>query len=261
MAENAVALDNISVVYKDANKNTRRVLDRVSLDIRQGEFLSLLGPSGCGKTTLLRVIGDLQQQTEGEVTVSGQGAREARLSHKYGMVFQTPALLEWRTVLENVELPLELQRIPKKERRERALEQLRMVDLQGHENSYPKELSGGMQQRVGIARALATEPEILLMDEPFSALDEFTRERLHGDLLRIWRRTGKTIVFVTHNISEAVFLSDRVCVLSANPARLAGVIDINLPRPRENAVLKTEEYFRTVAYVREIFEEKYNENI
>lgn len=261
MEENAVVLDKISVVYKDANKNSRTVLDNLSLNIRQGEFLSLLGPSGCGKTTLLRVIGDLQQQTEGTVKVAGQSARQARLSHKYGMVFQTPALLEWRTVIENIELPLELQKVPKKERRERAREQLKIVDLQGYENSYPKELSGGMQQRVGIARALAAEPEILLMDEPFSALDEFTKERLHGDLLRIWRRTGKTIIFVTHNISEAVFLSDRVCVLSANPARLAGVVDIHLPRPREDAILKTEEYFKTVSYIREIFEEKYNENI
>lgn len=261
MTENAVALDKISVVYKDANNNPRTVLDQVSLNIKQGEFLSLLGPSGCGKTTLLRVIGDLQQQTEGTVTVSGQSAKRARLLHKYGMVFQTPALLEWQTVIENIELPLELRKVPKRERRERAREQLKIVDLEGYENSYPKELSGGMQQRVGIARALAAEPEILLMDEPFSALDEFTRERLHGDLLRIWRKTGKTVVFVTHNISEAVFLSDRVCVLSANPARLAGVVDIALPRPRENAVLKTEEYFKTVSYIREIFEEKYNENI
>lgn len=261
MDENAIELDNISVVYQDTNKNSRTVLDHLSMNIKQGEFISLLGPSGCGKTTLLRVIGDLQQQTEGTVKVSGQSAKQARLLHKYGMVFQTPALLEWRTVLENIELPLELQKIPKKERRRRALEQLKIVDLQGYENSYPKELSGGMQQRVGIARALAAEPEILLMDEPFSALDEFTKERLHGDLLRIWSRTGKTIVFVTHNISEAVFLSDRVCVLSSNPARLSAIVDINLPRPRENAVLKTEEYFRTVSDIREIFEGNYNENI
>lgn len=260
-SEYAIELDKINMVYTDAKKNSRTVLDNVSLNVRRGEFISLLGPSGCGKTTLLRIIADLQQQTSGSVRVAGLDARQARLSHKYGMVFQTPALLEWRTVLENTELPLELQKIPKKERRERAMEQLKIVDLQGYENSYPRELSGGMQQRVGIARALVSEPEILLMDEPFSALDEFTKERLHGDILRIWRRTNKTIVFVTHNISEAVFLSDRVCVMSSNPARLAAVVDIPIARPREDAVLKTEEYFKTVSYIREIFEEKYYENI
>lgn len=261
MEENAVALDKISVTYQDSKKNSRTVLDNISLHIRQGEFISLLGPSGCGKTTLLRVIADLKKETEGTVEVAGQSAEKARLAHKCAMVFQTPSLLEWRTVLENIELPLELKKIPKKERRKRALEQVEIVDLQGYENSYPKELSGGMQQRVGIARALAADPEILLMDEPFSALDEFTKARLHGDLLRIWRSTGKTIIFVTHNISESVFLSDRVCVLSSNPARLSAIVDIQLPRPRENSILKTEEYFKTVSHIREIFEEKYNENI
>jgi NitT/TauT family transport system ATP-binding protein len=261
MAEYSIELDKVCMNFTDATGAERTVLDNFSLNIKQGEFVSLLGPSGCGKTTLLRIIADLQQQTSGSVTVDGTDARQARLAHKYGMVFQSPALLDWRTVIENVELPLELQKIPKRERRERALQQLKTVDLEGYEKSYPRELSGGMQQRVGIARALAAEPDILLMDEPFSALDEFTKERLHGDLLRIWRKTGKTIVFVTHNISEAVFLSDRVCVLSAHPARLAAVVDIPLPRPREDAVLKTEEYFKTVAHIREIFEEKYYENI
>lgn len=261
MSEYAIELEQIKMVYRDTKRNERTVLDNIALCIRKGEFISLLGPSGCGKTTLLRIIADLQKPTAGRVCVAGLGAKQARLSHKYGMVFQTPALLEWRTVLENIQLPLEMQKVPKAERRRRALEQLEIVDLRGYENSYPRELSGGMQQRVGIARALVTEPEILLMDEPFSALDEFTKERLHGDLLRIWRNTGKTIVFVTHNISEAVFLSDRVCVLSANPARLDAVVDIPLPRPREDAVLKTEEYFKTVSYIRDIFEEKYYENI
>ncbi|MDO5311670.1 MAG: ABC transporter ATP-binding protein [Clostridia bacterium] len=261
MTENAVEIKNLSMEYFDKEKNPRRVLDNVSLNIRKGEFISLLGPSGCGKTTLLRIIADLQKPTGGSVRLAGQNTKEARLSHKYGMVFQTPALLEWRTVLENVELPLELRKIPKKERRKRALEQIKTVDLKGYENSYPRELSGGMQQRVGIARALVAEPEILLMDEPFSALDEFTKERLHGDLLRIWRSTNKTVIFVTHNISEAVYLSDRVCVLSANPARLAAVEEIHLPRPREDAVLKTEQNFKTVPHIREILEEKYNENI
>ncbi len=261
MSEYAIELNQVNKIYNDTKQNERKVLDDVTLNIRKGEFVSLLGPSGCGKTTLLHIIADLQKQTSGTVRVADSEAKQARLSHKYSMVFQTPALLEWRTVIENIELPLELQKINKKERRERALEQLKLVELQGYADSYPNELSGGMQQRVGIARALVSNPEILLMDEPFSALDEFTKERLHGDLLRIWRKTNKTIIFVTHNISEAVFLSDRVCVLSANPAKLAAVVDIPLPRPREDAVLKTEEYFKTYSHIREIFEEKYYENI
>ena len=157
MKENAVVLDNISVNYKDLKNNVRTVLDNISLNIRNGEFVSLLGPSGCGKTTLLRVIADLKKQNGGTVKVVGQSAEKARLAHKCAMVFQTPSLLEWRTVLENIELPLELQKVSKKERRKRALEQIKIVDLQGYENSYPKELSGGMQQRVGIARALAAD--------------------------------------------------------------------------------------------------------
>lgn len=261
MSEYAIQLENINMRYTDAGGNERTVLDGVNLNIRRGEFISLLGPSGCGKTTLLKIAADLLRPTSGDVTVSGLTAEKARRAHKYGMVFQSPALLEWRTVLENVELPLELRKVPRKKRREIALSRLETVDLLGYENSYPRELSGGMQQRVGIARALADDPEILFMDEPFSALDEFTKERLHGDLLRIWRSTGKTIVFVTHNISEAVFLSDRVCVLSAHPARLAAVVDIKLPRPRDGAILRTDEFFKTATYIREIFEEKYYENI
>lgn len=261
MEKNIIELDKVSVIYNNEKGKSKVVLDNISLNIKKGEFISLLGPSGCGKTTLLRIISDLQVMTGGSVKVAGESPDKARLGHKYGMVFQTPALLEWRTVLENVELPLELQNMPKKERRSRALSQIKTVDLEGYENSYPRELSGGMKQRVGIARALAADPEILFMDEPFSALDEFTKERLNGDLLRIWRNTNKTIVFVTHNISEAVFLSDRVCVLSSNPARLSAVIDIPLPRPRESALLKTRKFYETVSYIREIFEEKYNENI
>ncbi|MDO4481174.1 MAG: ABC transporter ATP-binding protein [Bacillota bacterium] len=261
MEEFEIRLENVSMEYPGSKKITGKTLDNVSLDIRKGEFLSILGPSGCGKTTLLRIIADLIRPVQGRVTVSGTDAEQARLAHKYGMVFQSPSLLEWRTVLQNIELPLELQNIPKKQRREIAMEQLSLVDLYGYENSYPSELSGGMQQRVGIARALASDPEILLMDEPFSALDEFTRERLHGDILRIWRNTKKTIVFVTHNISEAAFLSDRVCVMSSNPARIAALTDISLPRPRTPALLKSDEFFRTVSQLREVFEERYYENI
>ena len=194
MAEYAVKIDKVNKIYTDANNNSRKVLDDVSLYIKSGEFVSLLGPSGCGKTTLLNIIADLISPTSGSVEVAGVSAKKARVSHKYGIVFQSASLLPWRTVIQNIELPLELQKVPKKLRRQRALEQLKIVDLQGYENAFPSELSGGMKQRVGIARALVTEPEILLMDEPFSALDEFTKERLHGDLLRIWRKTNKTIM-------------------------------------------------------------------
>lgn len=261
MTEKVIEIRNLNMIYTNGKGNEKKVIDNLSLDIEKGEFVSLLGPSGCGKTTLLRIIADLLAPTSGEVSVAGSSPREARLSHKYGMVFQSPALMEWRTVLENIELPLEIQGVSRKERRVIAEKQLETVDLAGYGNSYPAELSGGMKQRVGIARALSMNPEILLMDEPFSALDEFTKERLHGDLLRIWERTEKTIVFVTHNIGEAVYLSDRVCVFSSNPARLAGVFDVPLARPREHVMLKTEEYYTEIAKIRETFEEKFYENI
>ena len=257
----AVSLRQVGMTYRGAKHESRVVLEHVSLDILRGEFISFLGPSGCGKTTLLKIIADLLQPTEGTVTVAGLSAGEARKAHRYSMVFQSAALLDWRTVEDNVALPLELQHVPKAQREEIVRRELTLVDLNGYEHSYPYELSGGMQQRVGIARALATDPDILLMDEPFSALDEFTRERLQGDILRIWRETGKTVIFVTHNIEEAVFLSDRICVLSAHPARLVTVFQVPLPRPRETALRKTKVFYQTVAEVRECFEESYHENI
>lgn len=261
MADNAIQLLNVGKVYTNGTEEGRTVLDDLSLDIRKGEFISFLGPSGCGKTTLLKIIADLIRPTSGSVTVAGVSAEEARKTNRYSMVFQNAALLDWRTVEKNVALPLELKGVPRSRRKEIVSRQLDIVDLKGYEKSYPHELSGGMQQRVGIARALATDPDILLMDEPFSALDEFTKDRLHGDILRIWSETGKTIVFVTHNISEAVFLSDRICVFSAHPARLVSVMDVPLPRPREFAVRKTGEFFRTVERVRDCLEVTYNENI
>ena len=190
----------------------------------------------------------------GEITVGGETPREARLKRKYGIVFQGAVLYEWRTVKKNVMLPLEIMHLPKKDCEERAEKMLELVGLKDFAKHYPRQLSGGMQQRVGIARALAIQPEILLMDEPFSALDEFTRERLHEDLLRIWRKTNKTIVFVTHNIQESVFLSDRVCVLSPHPGRLSALIDIDLPRPRTVQVKNTPEFTGYVAQIRSSFE-------
>lgn len=249
-----IMLDNIGMTYKTTDGKDVTALTSVSLDIQKGEFISLLGPSGCGKTTLLRIMADLLQPTQGKITVGGETPRQARLKQRYGIVFQSAVLYDWRTVKKNVMLPLEIMHIPKAERLERADKMLELVGLTDFANHYPNQLSGGMQQRVGIARALALQPEILLMDEPFSALDEFTREKLHMDLLKIWRKTNKTIIFVTHNIQESVFLSDRVCVLSPHPGRLSAVVDINLPRPRTMDLRNTAEFTELVAKVRGSFE-------
>lgn len=249
-----IMLDNIGMTYKTDDNKDVTALTSVSPDIRKGEFISLLGPSGCGKTTLLRIIADLLAPTQGTITVGGETPRTARLAQRYGIVFQSAVLYDWRTVKKNVMLPPEIMHIPKKEREERADKMLELVGLADFANHYPNRLSGGMQQRVGIARALAIRPEILLMDEPFSALDEFTREKLHIDLLKIWRKTNKTIVFVTHNIQESVFLSDGVCVLSPHPGRLSAVVDIDLPRPRTMELKNTPEFTALVAKVRGSFE-------
>ena len=252
--EKEIVLDSIGMVYKDSKGNDVTALTNVTLDIHKGEFISLLGPSGCGKTTLLRIIADLLHPTTGKITVGGVSPKEARLAQRYGIVFQSPVLYDWRTVRRNVMLPLEIMHVPKSEREDIADSMLEMVGLSKFANHYPNQLSGGMQQRVNIARALAIQPEILLMDEPFSALDEFTREKLHEDLLRIWRKTNKTIVFVTHNIAESVFLSDRVCVLSPHPGRLSALIDIDLPRPRTREIKNTPEFTDYVARIRGSFE-------
>lgn len=249
-----IMLDNVGMTYDAADGRKVQALTNVTMDIHKGEFISLLGPSGCGKTTLLRIIADLLQPTSGKVLVSGDSPSEARLKRKYAMVFQSATLYDWRTVIKNVELPLEITHESKSERRQRAIKMLDLVGLSEFADHYPRQLSGGMQQRVGIARALMLQPEILLMDEPFSALDEFTREKLHVDLLKIWRKTNKTIIFVTHNISESVFLSDKVCVLSPHPGRLSAVIDIDLPRPRHMEIRDTPEFTALVSKVRNSFE-------
>lgn len=250
-----IKIENLHIEFPDKNGGDPVVaLRNVSLDIKQGEFVSLVGPSGCGKTTLLRTIADLQQPSSGSICVRGQSPREIRLQQKYGIVFQNPVLYDWRTVRRNVCMPMEIMGIPKKQRTEIVSEMLELVGLYNFGKKYPHELSGGMQQRVGIARALAIKPEILLMDEPFSALDEFTKERLNEDLLTIWTKTNKTILFVTHNISEAVFLSDRVVVLSPHPGRVSAVVDITLPRPRPLAMKTTPEFAALVAKVRNSFE-------
>ncbi len=249
-----IMLRDIGMVYRTNDGRDVTALTGVTLDIEKGEFVSLVGPSGCGKTTLLRIIADLLQPTSGDIKIAGETPREARLKRRYGIVFQNAVLYEWRTVKKNIMMPLEIMHVPLKEREERAMKMLELVGLTEFANHYPNQLSGGMQQRVGIARALAIQPEILLMDEPFSALDEFTREKLHVDLLKIWRKTNKTIIFVTHNIQESVFLSDKVCVLSPHPGRLSAVVDITLPRPRTMEMKSTPEFTELVAKVRNSFE-------
>lgn len=249
-----ISLKNVSMTFKDGGGKDVKALSDVSLDIEKGEFIALLGPSGCGKTTLLRIVADLLTPTEGDVTVSNMSAKDARLNKKYGMVFQSPVLYDWRTVQKNIELPLEIMKMSKAERAERARAMLRLAGLTDFANHYPQQLSDGMQQRVGIVRALSMNPEILLMDEPFSALDEFTKEKLHEDLLRIWRKTDKTVIFVTHNIQEAVFLSDRVFVLSPHPGRLSAVINIDLDRPRNLEIKQTKEFYDYVNLIRNSFE-------
>lgn len=249
-----IQIDHVSMSFKDGKGQNVLALRDIHLDVKKGEFISLVGPSGCGKTTLLRLIADLLEPTEGIVKVAGMTPREVRLQQKFGIVFQKPVLFDWRTVKKNVEMPLEIMKWRPKERSDRAEKMLELVGLTEFENHYPQQLSGGMQQRVGIARAFAIRPEILLMDEPFSALDEFTKEKLQQDLLRIWSKDMKTVIFVTHNIAEAVYLSDRICVLSPHPGRLSAVIDVDLPRPRELSMRDTQHFTELVAKVRGSFE-------
>ena len=230
-ALSTVEVQGVSVVYP-AKEHTVTALDNVSLSIQEGEFVSLIGPSGCGKTTLLRVIADLEQITSGVVRVNGLSTRDARLARAYGYVFQAPALFPWRTVLGNCCLPLEIHGLDKAKARAVAMAHLERVGLKGFEGKYPWQLSGGMQQRVSIARALGFEPKLLMMDEPFGALDEITRDRLNEQLLRLWERERRTVIFVTHSIPEAVFLSSRIVVMSPRPGRIVDVIESGLPADR-----------------------------
>jgi NitT/TauT family transport system ATP-binding protein len=238
-------------VSKTFGKGGITALQDVDLDVERGEFISLIGPSGCGKSTLLRVIGDLVEPTIGEVLVNGKSAHRARLDRDYGIVFQAAVLYDWRTVAKNIALPLELLRWDRTRRADRVKQLVELVELEGFEKHYPWQLSGGMQQRVSIARALSFSPALLLMDEPFGALDEMTRERLNLELLRIWSETGSTVIFVTHSISEAVFLSTRVVVMSPRPGRITSVVPIDLPQPRTFQTREEPRFFELVTEVRE----------
>jgi len=223
----------------------------IDLEIEPGEFVSLIGPSGCGKSTLLRIIGDLIQPTSGTASVNGKPARQARIDRDYGIVFQDAVLYDWRTVGKNIALPLELARWNRRRRMAKVKEMLDLVELTGFENHHPWQLSGGMQQRVAIARALSFDPSLLLMDEPFGALDEMTRERMNMELLRIWEASRSTVVFVTHSIAEAVFLSTRVVVMSPRPGRISNVITVDLLQPRTATTREEPRFFELVTDVRE----------
>jgi NitT/TauT family transport system ATP-binding protein len=247
-----VSVVEIKGLTKTFPKGNVTALQEIDLQIEPGEFVSLIGPSGCGKSTLLRVIGDLTPPTQGTVEVNGKPAPRARADHDYGMVFQDSVLFDWRTVAKNVALPLEMLGWERAKRKERVDAMLQLVELHGFGDHHPWQLSGGMQMRVAIARALAFEPALLLMDEPFGALDEMTRERLNIELLEIWRRMQSTVVFVTHSISEAVFLSTRVVVMSPRPGRVAGIVDVDLPQPRTNDTREEPRFFELVTEVREL---------
>jgi NitT/TauT family transport system ATP-binding protein len=246
----AIEIRDLSLIFATADAPVV-ALSNIDLSIRRGEFVSLIGPSGCGKTTLMRVIADLERQTEGEVAVNGVSPREARLARAYGYVFQAPALFAWRNVLRNVTLPLEIMGMAREECLRRAAKYLEMVGLNGFERKFPWQLSGGMQQRVSIARALSFEPHLLLMDEPFGALDEITRDHLNEHLIRLWEQTRKTVVFVTHSISEAVFLSTKIVVMSPRPGRILEVIESSLPARRTLDIRETPDFLDVAHRVRE----------
>jgi NitT/TauT family transport system ATP-binding protein len=247
----AVDVRGLSKVFNAGRPDAVDALIDIDLAIEPGEFVSLIGPSGCGKSTMLRLIANLLEPTAGDVLVNGKPARQARLEQDYGMAFQQAGLFDWRSVTKNVELPLELKGWDKPKRRARALEMLELVKLPEFADHLPWQLSGGMQQRVAIARALAAHPPLLLMDEPFGALDEMTREHMQAELLRICGETATTVVFVTHSIPEAVYLSTRVVVMSPRPGRIKTLIDVDLGSERDLDTREDDAFFRKITEVRE----------
>ncbi len=245
-----IEIKGLSLTF-ETNDGPVHALSDINLSINRGEFVSFIGPSGCGKTTLLRAVADLEQPTGGDLHVNGVSAEQARLNRDYGYVFQAPALYPWRTIAGNISLPLEVMGIGKAERQALISKNLELVNLSGFEKKFPWQLSGGMQQRASIARALSFDPELLLMDEPFGALDEIVRDHLNEQLLRLWDKTNKTVLFVTHSIPEAVFLSSKIVVMSPRPGRIYDVIDCNLPRDRGLDIRETPEFLEIAHRVRE----------
>ncbi len=246
-----ISIRNLKRSFKKQGGGELHALADVTFDIYPGEFVSIVGPSGCGKTTLLKIIAGLLPTTGGEILVDKERFDPRR---EVGFVFQKPLLLDWRKIIDNVLLPIEILKLERKKKQKQAEELIELVGLKGFESSYPKELSGGMQQRVSIARALIHDPKVLLMDEPFGALDALTRERMNMELLRIWQEAKKTVLFVTHGISEAIFLSDRVIVLSARPCRMIKALDIHLPRPRTQEVRTSPDFGRLALEVYNLLE-------
>jgi len=245
----AVHAQNISLTFETSDGEVQ-ALSGVNLDVAEGDFVSFIGPSGCGKTTLLRVIADLEQPTSGTILINDVSPETARLQRHYGYVFQAPALYPWRTIERNVALPLEIMGVGAVERAKRVKDYLALVNLSGFERKYPWQLSGGMQQRASLARALSFEPALLLMDEPFGALDEIVRDHLNEQLLRLWDQTKKTVVFVTHSIPEAVFLSTKIVVMSPRPGRIIDVINSAFPRDRTLEIRETPEFLKIAQRVR-----------
>lgn len=246
MSDIVVSAKDLSLVFPTSDEPVQALLD-VNLDIHKGDFVSFIGPSGCGKTTFLRVIADLEQQTSGQITVNGVTPEEARKARAYGYVFQHASLLPWRRIDKNVSLPLEIMGYSADEIKQRVQDALSLVNLDGFERKYPWQLSGGMQQRASIARSLAFDADLLLMDEPFGALDEIVRDHLNQQLLELWARTNKTICFVTHSISEAVYLSNKIVVMSPRPGRVIDVIESTLPKERPLDIRESDE-FRDIAH-------------
>ena len=244
-----IEIRGLDKVY-ETQEHPLLALRGIDLHVRQGEFISFVGPSGCGKSTLLNIIGGLLDRTDGQVFFRGQDQSSPR--REIGMMFQTPVLFAWRTVLENILLPIEIFGLKKEAYSDRASELIDLVGLKGFERAYPRQLSGGMQQRVALSRVLIYDPEVLLLDEPFGALDEFTREAMNLELLRIWGGSGKTVLFVTHNINEAVFLSDRVVVMTSRPGQIARGIEVELPRPRSREHMRLPKFADHVFEVREL---------
>jgi NitT/TauT family transport system ATP-binding protein len=249
-AEAAIEINGLSLSFDTADGPVQ-ALSNVSLKIARGDFVSFIGPSGCGKTTLLRAVADLESPSNGLIRVNGMSPREARANRAYGYVFQAPALYPWRSVARNIALPLEIMGFDRKEREARVAKGLELVNLSGFGGKYPWQLSGGMQQRASIARALSFDPDLLLMDEPFGALDEIVRDMLNQQLLRLWEVTGKTVLFVTHSIPEAVFLSTHIVVMSPRPGRIYDVIECNFPRDRQLEIRETPEFLAIANRVRQ----------